>query len=277
MKIVVAGGRDDADFLIGLLLMGKHKLITVNEDMSYCEHLAAVHDDISVIYGDPCKEYVMEDAGIRGCDIVIALREKDADNLEICQMAKRLFAVKKTVCTVRNPKNVEIFELLGVDRAISATYMLAHYIEQASVVEDLVKVMPLENQRVLVNEIRVMSDCPAVGRKIPGRPAHAERRPPHCRLYGNRDDSGRDHHDAAFVYPFLLSGGNRAGAVLCGARSLRHTGRILNEPCPAGQKGRKAGKKSGDDRGAGNLDHRYICDGHAFRSYGKLHGDAGRV
>ena len=157
MKIVVAGGRDEADFLIGLLLMGKHKLITVNEDMSYCEHLAAVHDDISVIYGDPCKEYVMEDAGIRGCDIVIALREKDADNLEICQMAKRLFAVKKTVCTVRNPKNVEIFELLGVDRAISATYMLAHYIEQASVVEDLVKVMPLENQRVLVNEIRVMS------------------------------------------------------------------------------------------------------------------------
>lgn len=25
MKIVVAGGRDEADFLIGLLLMGKHK------------------------------------------------------------------------------------------------------------------------------------------------------------------------------------------------------------------------------------------------------------
>lgn len=75
---------------------------------------------------------------VRGYDIVIALRDKDADNLEICQMAKRLFGIKKTVCTVRNPKNVEVFELLGVDRAISATYMLAHYIEQASVVEELV-------------------------------------------------------------------------------------------------------------------------------------------
>lgn len=166
MKIVIAGGRDEADFLIGLLLMGKHKLIAVNGDMDYCEHLASVHNGISVIYGDPCKEYVMDDAGIKGFDIVIALREKDADNLEICQMAKRLFAVKKTVCTVRNPKNVEIFELLGVDRAISATYMLAHYIEQASVVEDLVKVMPLENQKVLVNEIKVQSDCPAVDQKI---------------------------------------------------------------------------------------------------------------
>ena len=97
---------------------------------------------------------------------MIALREKDADNLEICQMAKRLFAIKKTVCTVRNPKNVEIFEMLGVDRAISATYMLAHYIEQASVIEDLVRVMPLENQKVLVNEIKVNSDCPVVDRRI---------------------------------------------------------------------------------------------------------------
>lgn len=166
MKIVIAGGKDEADFLTGLLLMGKHKLIAINGDMNYCEHLASIHDGLSVIYGDPCKEYVMEDAGIRGYDIMIALSEKDADNLEICQMAKRLFAVKKTVCTVRNPKNVEVFELLGVDRAISSTYMLAHYIEQASVVEDLVRVMPLENQKVLINEIKVKSDCPSVDKKI---------------------------------------------------------------------------------------------------------------
>ena len=166
MKIVVAGGRDEADFLIGLLLMGKHKIIAINGDMGYCEHLAASYNAASVIYGDPCKEYVMDEAGVKGYDILIALREKDADNLEICQMAKRLFAIKKTVCTVRNPKNVEIFEMLGVDRAISATYMLAHYIEQASVIEDLVRVMPLENQKVLVNEIKVNSDCPVVDRRI---------------------------------------------------------------------------------------------------------------
>ena len=156
MKIVVAGGRDEADFLIGLLLMGKHKIIAINGDMGYCEHLAASYNAASVIYGDPCKEYVMDEAGVKGYDILIALREKDADNLEICQMAKRLFAIK----------NVEIFEMLGVDRAISATYMLAHYIEQASVIEDLVRVMPLENQKVLVNEIKVNSDCPVVDRRI---------------------------------------------------------------------------------------------------------------
>lgn len=166
MKIVVAGGRDEADFLIGLLLMGKHKLVAINGDMDYCERLAAGKIGLNVIYGDPCKDYVMEEAGVRGYDIVIALRDQDADNLEICQMAKRLFGIKKTVCTVKNPKNVEIFELLGVDRAISATYMLAHYIEQASVVEELVRVMPLENQKVLMNEIKVKAQYPAVGKRV---------------------------------------------------------------------------------------------------------------
>ena len=95
MKIVVAGGRDEADFLIGLLLMGKHKIIAINGDMGYCEHLAASYDAASVIYGDPCKEYVMDEAGVKGYDILIALREKDADNLEICQMAKRLLPLNR--------------------------------------------------------------------------------------------------------------------------------------------------------------------------------------
>ena len=40
MKIVVAGGRNEADFLIGMLKIGKHKLIVINEDRSYCEHLS---------------------------------------------------------------------------------------------------------------------------------------------------------------------------------------------------------------------------------------------
>ena len=62
--------------------------------------------------------------------------------------------------------HLDVYKRQGVDRAISATYMLAHYIEQASVIEDLVRVMPLENQKVLVNEIKVNSDCPVVDRRI---------------------------------------------------------------------------------------------------------------
>lgn len=165
MKIVVADGKNEADFLIGLLLLGKHKLIVINGDKAYCQKLSAAHH-ISVFFGDSSKEYVLEEAFIKGYDVMIALGEKDADNLVICQMAKRLFAVKKTVCTVSNPKNVEVFESLGVDRVISAAYMLAHFVEQASTVENIVKVLPLDNRKVLMNEIKVDSAYPVVNKKI---------------------------------------------------------------------------------------------------------------
>ena len=62
---------------------------------------------------------------------------------------------------------MELFETLGVDRVISATYMLAHFIEQASMVENIVNVLPLNTQKVLMNEIKVDSSYPVVDKKNP--------------------------------------------------------------------------------------------------------------
>ena len=126
MKIAVAGGRETADYLTGLLREAGHRVAVIQEDRAFCEHLSAKYD-MSVTCGDPCREDVLADAGIRGCGLFLALLPEDADNLEVCQMAKRLFEAKKTACLVRNPANVEIFESLGVDRAVSPARLLAAY------------------------------------------------------------------------------------------------------------------------------------------------------
>jgi len=104
----------------------------INDDRACCEHLAAEYDKVSVVYGNPGSEEVLSDAGIKGADAIIALSGKDADNLEVCQMAKQMFSVKKTVCMVKNPGNVEIFKELGIDQVISPANILAQYIRQSS-------------------------------------------------------------------------------------------------------------------------------------------------
>ena len=101
-------------------------MAVIQEDRAFCEHLSAKYD-MSVTCGDPCREDVLADAGIRGCGLFLALLPEDADNLEVCQMAKRLFEAKKTACLVRNPANVAIFESLGVDHAVSPAGLLAAY------------------------------------------------------------------------------------------------------------------------------------------------------
>ena len=61
MRIVVAGGREEADFLIGSLLTKKHKVKVINDDANYSKYLAEKYN-ITVLKGDSTKEYILEDS-----------------------------------------------------------------------------------------------------------------------------------------------------------------------------------------------------------------------
>ena len=165
MKIVIAGGGSKADFLIKMLLDKRHKVIAINEDKSYCEYLASVHN-IPIIHGNPCKKYILEDANIKNYDVMIALKGMDAENLEICQMASKVFGVKKTVCVVSNPRNVEIFKKLGVSNAISATYIVANLIEQATTLDVFMKSLEVEEEKVVITELVIEEDNNIINRTI---------------------------------------------------------------------------------------------------------------
>ncbi len=165
MRIVVAGGRTQADFLIGNLLKKKHKLIVINDDQQYCDYLANTHK-IPVIQGDPSKYSTLKNAQIEGFDVLVALTYKDADNLAICQYAKRCFGVKRAICSVANPKNVALFKELGVNTVISSTHLVAEYITQATSVENLIKTMTLENDKVTISEISIEPEFECVGKEV---------------------------------------------------------------------------------------------------------------
>lgn len=165
MKIAIVGGRTKADFLIEMLLKKNNQLIVINNDRRYCEYMAERYG-IGVYFGDGSKQFVLDEAGIHGFDILIALTESDADNFNICQTAKRIFAVNKAVCTVANPKNVEVFKKLGINTVISATYMLAQFIEQVSTVEKLSNSLSLADNKIILSEVAVELDNCIVGKKI---------------------------------------------------------------------------------------------------------------
>ncbi len=165
MKIVIAGGKNKADFLIGSLLKKKHHLVVINDDPAYCKHLAEAHK-IPVINGDPGKHYVLEDAGVYGYDLIIALKPSDADNLAICQAAKRLFHIRRDVAIVANPINVDIFKKLGVHTAISATYMVANAIEQASTIESLINSLPVEQDKIILTELLIDVKAPVCHKQL---------------------------------------------------------------------------------------------------------------
>lgn len=165
MKIVIAGGHAQAEFLISLLLNKKHKITVINDEPTFCEYISSTYK-IPVINGDPSKEYILSEAQINNADVLIALTPKDADNFVICQYATKIFQVKRVVCTVSNPNRVDVFKKLGLENVLSATYMVAKYIEQTSTIDNLVDSLSIEDERVLLNEILIDYDDTCVNKKL---------------------------------------------------------------------------------------------------------------
>lgn len=154
MKVIIAGGNLEIDFLIKMFNKKEYKLIIINNDKEFCENIS-VKNNIPVFYGDMTKKYVLEEAGVENAEVLIALSNKDAENLIVCQMAKMDFNVQKTVCITSNPKNVEIFKRLGVNSVVSATYLLAKTIKREATIEDLINVLSIEDDKIVITEIEI--------------------------------------------------------------------------------------------------------------------------
>lgn len=129
MNVVISGGGKLGFYLAKTLIPYKHKIKIIEKNKELCNK-DSDELNLPVICGDATTISVLEKANTKEADIFIAVTGKDEANLISCQLAKNFFGVKKTIARVNNPKNVEVFEALGVDMCVSSTQLIADMIEQ---------------------------------------------------------------------------------------------------------------------------------------------------
>lgn len=127
MRIVIVGGGKVGYYLMKSLFEDGNNVSLIEVQRSLCEKIAEEFNDV-VIWGDGTSLEVLCDAGIEQADVVVAATGKDEENLTICQIAKINFKVKKTISRINNPKNIQIFEALGVDKTVCSTEVIANLI-----------------------------------------------------------------------------------------------------------------------------------------------------
>jgi len=154
MKIVIANGKHEADFVINMFKGQTKNLVVINSDKNFADYIVK-NSKVPVFIGEPYKRFVLDDSGARDADIFIALGDRDTDNYTACMLAKKEFNIKKCICTVSNPKNVDIFKKLGIDSVISSTYLLANSIKSASSLEDVLQTLSIEEDKIVLTEIIV--------------------------------------------------------------------------------------------------------------------------
>ncbi len=154
MKIVIANGTHEADFIIKKFKKEKHEIIVINADKDFGSYISS-SNRIPVLFGDPTRAYVLEDANVWNADVFIALSVDDIDNYVACINAKKLFNINRVVSVVRNPKRVDLFKQLGIDSVICSTYLLGESIKNESIIEDFIKTISIENDKIVISEITI--------------------------------------------------------------------------------------------------------------------------
>jgi len=163
MKIVIANGTHAADYVLRSFKRNhKHNLIVINSDRTTANYLAT-SNNIPVFFGNPSRRFVLENAHIEEADIFIALGYDDSENFVSCMLAKKAFNAKKTICIVANPKNVEIFRQLGIDSVISSTALLTSSIVSESSIEEMIKAVTIEDEKITMIEV-VVKESYAISR-----------------------------------------------------------------------------------------------------------------
>lgn len=128
--VVVIGGGRVGYYLARDLLERGDEVTLVEKDGPRAEWLETQLGSI-VMRGDGDEMAFLATTGIERADVVLAVTGDDEDNLVALQLAKQHFNVARTVARVNNPANVDIFQALGVDQAVSATEVLLQAIEPA--------------------------------------------------------------------------------------------------------------------------------------------------
>lgn len=164
-SIVIVGGRKKAIILAKSILRKGYEVIVINESYEDCLSLYEI-PGISVIQGDGTKPYVLDDANIHNVDIAIALTPNDEDNLMICQLCKAQFSVKKTVAVVSDPKKIDFFYAMGIDRAVCTISTVTSIIEQQAFINDITNIIPIRGGNIQIVEVRIDGYSPAVDKQL---------------------------------------------------------------------------------------------------------------
>ena len=118
MRIVISGVEDMGNHLARMLSGHGHDITVIDQDGKLLSELGSLADVIT-IEGDATTFAVLRKAGVRKCDLFIAIDSIENDNVLAAMMAKQLGA-KKAIARIDNneylePNNKEMFIDMGID------------------------------------------------------------------------------------------------------------------------------------------------------------------
>jgi trk system potassium uptake protein TrkA len=160
------GGGGEVGYYLARNLLGQGHEVLLLEKHAIRHQTLSEELGQSVFKGDACEAKVLEEAGARRADVMIAVTGEDEDNLVICQLAKKRFNVARTIARLNNPKHEDLFRKLGIDVTVSPTKTILSLVESELPGQRFIMLMNLTRAGLEIVELNVSPISQIVGKKL---------------------------------------------------------------------------------------------------------------
>ena len=132
--IVIGAGRVGSSVASDLSSEG-HNVCCIDKNKSALANLGLDFNG-QVVFGLGFDCDVLERAGVESCDIFIACTQSDNVNLMACEVAKRLYGVKRAIARLYNPVREEVYEEFGIENICGTQLVADSIINKVQVSQD---------------------------------------------------------------------------------------------------------------------------------------------
>ena len=168
MRVIVCGAGQVGSSIARQLAGEANDVTVIDSDPDIVQKLAETAE-VRCIVGGASLPDVLEDAGAKNADMIIAVTYSDEINMVACQVAHSLFDVPEKIARVRDqsylhPAWADLYspDHLPIDLIISPEIEVARAIERRLQVPGALDMLPFGDGRLRVIAVRCQDGCPIV-------------------------------------------------------------------------------------------------------------------
>ncbi len=166
MYIVIVGGSQLGRLLARKLKENKHQVCIIDKSRKVCERIAEELKNTFIICGDASFPNILKEAKLEKADALVTITSSDEDNIIICNLAKELFKIKRTVAKVNDPRHLPLYRYMGVDVPVDSTSIIARIVEEEASFFDVMSLLSIKKGRLSIVRVDIPSSSPIVNKKV---------------------------------------------------------------------------------------------------------------
>ena len=166
MFIIIAGAGRLGVLLAKKLKEDNHRVTIVDKSEAVCHKIAGELKSVLIIQGDATSPQILKEAKVEKADVLVSTTSSDADNIIICNIAKDVFSIKRTVSRVNDPQHLLLYKYMDVDVPIDSTSILARIVEEEASFSDVMNLLSIKKGRLSIVRVDIPEDSPVVNKAL---------------------------------------------------------------------------------------------------------------